>query len=267
MAWKLCSVTQVEEVKCLVRMVPIWLTAIPFAIVFSQVNTLFIEQAAVMDTELWRGFTMPPASISLVNVLSIFACTVLYPWTVVPMARLVTGRQEGLTHLQRLGLGIAATAMAVAVAALVETRRLSEAAAGRQMGVTWLVPQELVLGASQVLTIVGAMDFFYREAPHSMRGLVSALSLANLALGSFGSTLLVSVTMKFSARNGRAPGWIPPNLDDGHLDYFYWLLFCITVANATFFYLAAMWYTRFSAPPSVVSGHTTGPTTGPKSNR
>lgn len=69
--WRLCSVTQVEEVKSLCRMIPIWLGAILFATVFAQINTFFVEQAVLMDTKL-GGFNIPPASMSVFNVASIF---------------------------------------------------------------------------------------------------------------------------------------------------------------------------------------------------
>lgn len=246
--WRLCNVTQVEEFKCLCRMLPIWLCAIPFAAVFAQINTLFVEQAALMDLRL-GSMEIPPASLSVINVVSIFVFTVIYPWVVVPVARMITGRPSGMTHLQRLGWGQVGVALAMAVAALVETKRLRLAREGEQMSVFWLSPQHILLGGSQVFAVVGAMDFFYTEAPHSMRGLVSSLSLANLAIGSYLSTVLVSVTMHFTTKGGR-PGWIPPyNLNLGHVDYFYWLLMCLTILDILAYLLGCWWYRRSSAPP------------------
>ncbi|KAH7281036.1 hypothetical protein KP509_36G026800 [Ceratopteris richardii] len=246
--WKLCNVTQVEELKCLFRMLPIWLCAIPFAAVFSQINTLFVEQAAVMDLQL-GNIKIPPASLNLVNVMTIFVCTLLYAPVVVPIARAITGRPTGLTQLQRLGCGQIGVAIAMGLAALVESRRLSLARQGKQMSVFWLSPQHIVLGISQVFAVVGAMDFFYSEAPHAMKGLVSSLSLANLAIGSFLSTVLVSITMHFTTRDG-SPGWIPPrNLNVGHVDYFYWLLMCITLLNVAAFGLGCRWYRRCAPTP------------------
>lgn len=244
--WRLCNITQVEELKCLCRMMPIWLCAIPFSAVFSQINTLFVEQAAAMDTSL-GSFHIPPASMSVVNVASIFVFTVIYPLAVVPVARAVTGRREGLSQLERLGVGQVGTAVAMAAAALVEAKRLRLAAVGRQLSVFWLAPQQVILGASQVFAVVGAMDFFYTQAPHAMRGMVSALSLANLAIGSYASSVLVSLTMRFTTTGGR-PGWIPANLNQGHVDYFYWLLLCITLLNTVVFSIGAWWFNH-TAPP------------------
>ncbi|KAI5061816.1 hypothetical protein GOP47_0022355 [Adiantum capillus-veneris] len=241
--WKLCNVTQVEELKCLCRMLPIWLCAIPFAAVFTQINTLFVEQAVMMDLTL-GSIKIPPASMSVINVASIFCFTVLYPYIVVPVARLITGRPSGMTQLQRLGWGQVGVALAMGVAALVESKRLSLAKQGQQMSVFWLSPQHILLGGAQVFAVVGAMDFFYSEAPHAMRGLVSSLSLANLAIGSYLSTVLVSVTMSFSTKGGRS-GWIPAhNLNIGHVDYFYWLLMCLTLLDVMAFICSCWWYRR-----------------------
>eukprot|EP00250_Pteridium_aquilinum_P020446 c24815_g1_i1 orf=285-2051(-) len=245
--WRLCNVTQVEELKCLCRMLPIWLCAIPFAAVFSQINTLFVEQAAATDLKL-GSFQIPPASLSVINVLTILVFTAMYPYVVVPLAKAVTGRPTGMTQLQRLGWGQIGVAVAMAVAAVVEAKRLRLAREERQMSVFWLIPQHVILGVSQVFAVVGAMDFFYSEAPHAMRGLVSSLSLANLAIGSYCSTVLVSLTMHFTTKGGR-PGWIPNrNLNLGHVDYFYWLLMCLTLLDVLAFILSCWWYRRTAAP-------------------
>ncbi|KAG2239704.1 hypothetical protein Bca52824_091543 [Brassica carinata] len=49
--WRLCSVTQVEEVKCVIRLIPIWLCTILYYVVFTQMASLFVEQGAAMKTK------------------------------------------------------------------------------------------------------------------------------------------------------------------------------------------------------------------------
>jgi len=79
-------------------------------------------------------------------------------------------------------------------AALVETRRLASAHGEGQasMSILWQVPQYFLVGASVVFACVGQTEFFYNEAPASMRSLCSALSLLTVALGSYLSSLVVS---------------------------------------------------------------------------
>lgn len=44
----LCTVTQVEELKILLRMFPIWASGIVFAAVYAQVSTMFLEQGMTL---------------------------------------------------------------------------------------------------------------------------------------------------------------------------------------------------------------------------
>ena len=50
--WRLCTVTQVEEAKCVLRMIPIWLCTIVYSVVFTQMASLFVEQGDVMDSNI-----------------------------------------------------------------------------------------------------------------------------------------------------------------------------------------------------------------------
>lgn len=244
--WRLCSVTQVEEVKQLWRMMPIFVTAIPFAAIFTQGMTLFVEEAAVMDTKL-GALDIPPAAMNVVNTMSIFVFTLLYPVLVVPAARRLTGKQEGLAPLQRMAVGNVISCLGMASAAVLESRRLHYVAHGKQMSILWQTPQQIILGASMVFVVVGAMDFFYSEAPHAMRGIVSSLSLTNLAIGSYASTLIVSLTVRFTSRDGKT-SWIPVDLNKGHLDYFFVLLFVLSILSTALFVTCAWWYHHTPSP-------------------
>ncbi|KAI5061815.1 hypothetical protein GOP47_0022354 [Adiantum capillus-veneris] len=241
--WRLCSVTQVEEVKQLWRMLPIFLMAVPFAAIFSQGTTLFVEQAAAMDTKV-GGFSIPPAAMNVLNTMSIFVMTLVYPMLVVPAARRVTRKKEGLGPLQRMAVGIVISSLGMACASMLESRRLHLRAHGRALSILWQTPQQVILGAASVFVVVGAMDFFYSEAPHAMRGIVSSLSLTNLAIGNYASTLLVSLTVRITSRDGGKTSWIPPDLNKGHLDYFFALLFVLSLLSAALFVVCAWWYHR-----------------------
>ncbi|KAJ6805675.1 protein NRT1/ PTR FAMILY 7.3-like [Iris pallida] len=70
--WRLCTVTQVEELKCLLRLLPIWLCTILYSVVFTQMASLFVEQGSVMRTSV-ASFHVPPASMSAFDILSVAA--------------------------------------------------------------------------------------------------------------------------------------------------------------------------------------------------
>lgn len=50
--WMLCTITQVEETKQILSLIPIWVaTFIPSAMI-AQINTLFVKQGATLDRSI-----------------------------------------------------------------------------------------------------------------------------------------------------------------------------------------------------------------------
>jgi len=88
---------------------------------------------------------------------------------------------------------------------------------------------------------VGQLEFFYDQAPDAMRSLCSALSLTTVALGNYLSTVLVTIVTRITTTHGRL-GWIPDNLNRGHLDYFFWLLAVLSLLNFLVYLVIAKWY-------------------------
>lgn len=72
-------------------MFPIWATGIVFAAVYAQMSTMFVEQGTVMDTTI-GSFTIPAASLSTFDVISVIFWVPIYDRFLVPIARKFTGR-------------------------------------------------------------------------------------------------------------------------------------------------------------------------------
>ncbi|MED6113324.1 hypothetical protein PIB30_069736 [Stylosanthes scabra] len=66
--WYLCTVTQVEEVKCILRLLPVWLCTIFPVAIFTQVPSLFVEQGATLD-RTFLNIQIPPASMTSVTII------------------------------------------------------------------------------------------------------------------------------------------------------------------------------------------------------
>lgn len=130
--WRLVTVTQVEEVKFILRILPIWITSIIFSALYTQMLTLFIEQGATMDTNIGNGH-IPPASISLFGFISVLCWSPIYECVLVPIARSYTRNRRGFSGLQRMGIGLAIMTIAMVVAAIVEITRLKKAHAHHLM--------------------------------------------------------------------------------------------------------------------------------------
>ncbi|EPS59528.1 hypothetical protein M569_15276, partial [Genlisea aurea] len=248
--WRLCTVTQVEELKAVVRLLPIWATGIVFATVYGQMGTLFVLQGATMDARMGNsGFTIPAASLTIFDTLSVIFWVPVYDRIVVPAARRFTGRRNGLTQLQRMGTGLFISIFAMASAGILELVRLKYVARHGYydrkqvpMSIFWQIPQYFIIGCAEVFMFIGQLEFFYEQAPDAMRSLCSALQLTTVALGNYLSTLLVTVVTDVTARNGK-PGWIPDNLNYGHVDYFFYMLAVLSVLNLGAFLVVANWYT------------------------
>ncbi|CAA3001869.1 NRT1 PTR FAMILY -like [Olea europaea subsp. europaea] len=243
--WKICTVTQVEELKILIRMFPIWATGIVFSAVYAQMSTMFVEQGMVMDTSI-GSFTIPAASLSTFDVISVIFWVPVYDKVLVPIARRVTGQGRGFSELQRMGIGLFISVLCMAAAAVVEIKRLQLA---RELGLVdenvavplsifWQIPQYFLLGAAEVFTFIGQLEFFYDQSPDAMRSLCSALSLLTTSLGNYLSSFILTVVTSLTTRGGN-PGWIPDNLNKGHLDYFYWLLAGLSFVNMVVYVFCA----------------------------
>uniref|UniRef100_A0A8R7PB98 Peptide transporter PTR2 n=1 Tax=Triticum urartu TaxID=4572 RepID=A0A8R7PB98_TRIUA len=99
--WRLCMVTQVEELKILVRMLPIWATVVFFYAMATQVSSTFVEQGMAMDATV-GSVRVPPASMPTFDILTAIVLVPLYDRAFVPAARRLTDREKGISELQRI---------------------------------------------------------------------------------------------------------------------------------------------------------------------
>lgn len=248
--WRLCTVTQVEELKSILRLLPVWATGIIFATVYGQMSTLFVLQGQTMNTHVGNSsFKIPPASLSIFDTLSVIFWVPVYDRIIVPFARKFTGHKNGLTQLQRMGIGLFISIFSMVAAAFLELVRLRTVRRHNYyeleeipMTIFWQVPQYFLIGCAEVFTFIGQLEFFYEQAPDAMRSLCSALSLLTVAFGQYLSSLLVTIVTNISTKNGSL-GWIPDNLNYGHIDYFFWLLAVLSVLNLIVYVLVARLYT------------------------
>jgi dipeptide/tripeptide permease len=241
--WTLCTRTDVEEVKQVVRMLPIWATTIMFWTIHAQMTTFSVAQAEVMDRGLGgSGFQIPAGSLTVFLIGSILLTVPIYDRLVAPVARRLTGNPHGLTPLQRVFVGLAFSVLGMAAAALIERhRQTTSTGQGATLTVFLLMPQFVLVGAGEAFTYMGQLDFFLRECPKGMKTMSTGLFLSTCALGFFFSTLLVTIVDKVTGHGGRG-GWLADNLNNGRLDYFYWLLAVLSAINLGLFTLAARGY-------------------------
>jgi peptide/histidine transporter 3/4 len=244
---KVCSISEVEEAKAVLRLIPIWMTSLVYAIVFAQSSTFFTKQGATMDRKIAPGFDIPAASLQSFIPLTIVVFIPIYDRIFVPIARAFSRKPSGITMLQRIGTGMLLSAISMAVASLVEMIRLKTAQEHGlvdlpkqtvPMSIWWLVPQYVLFGIADVFTMVGLQEFFYDQVPNELRSVGLSLYLSIFGVGSFLSSFLVSAIEEATGADG-GDSWFANNLNRAHLDYFYWLLAGLSVIElAAYLYFA-----------------------------
>ncbi|KAK1427595.1 hypothetical protein QVD17_16283 [Tagetes erecta] len=245
-----CSIEEVEEAKAVLRLVPIWASCLAYAVVLSQTTTLFTKQGATMDRSIGSAFEIPAATLQSFIGLSIIILIPIYDTILVPLTRTITKKPFGITMLQRIGIGIFISIVLAVVSGLVESKRLETAkeyglvddpTATIPMKIWWLLPQYLLAGAADVFTVVGMQEFFYDQVPSELRSVGLALYLSVSGVGNFLSGFLIATVQKTTGQDG-GDGWISDNVNQGHIDYFYYLLAGIGTVSFLIYLCAANSY-------------------------
>ncbi|XP_051128823.1 protein NRT1/ PTR FAMILY 4.5 isoform X2 [Andrographis paniculata] len=241
--WKLCTVTQVENVKIILNMVPVFVCTVIMTLCLSQLQTFSVQQATTMNLTIAAGFKIPPASLPVIPFISLLIITPIYDRVLVPYLRKVTGIPTGISYLQRVGVGLFLAVVSMAAAALVEVKRRRVAFESGlvdsdpkqhplPMSVFWLSFQFFVFGIADLFTFVGLMEFFYSQVPDAIKAVSGCFLWTSMALGYFTSTIVVKVVNQATKNSGRGRGWVGGNnINRNRLDLFYLLLAMISFVN------------------------------------
>ncbi|KAJ8431917.1 hypothetical protein Cgig2_016350 [Carnegiea gigantea] len=251
--WRLAPVTQVEELKLVLKMVPVWLTSLIFGIGIIQTSTFFVKQAKEMDRRVFNRFEIPPASIYTLTAIGMMTSVALYDRLLLPYLRRATGNERGINILKRMGIGMVFLIIAMVLSALVERQRLRAFHKGNVMSAFWLAPQFLIIGIGDGFSLVGMQEYFYDQVPDSMRSLGMAFYLSVIGVGSFLSSFLITVVDYVTGKNG-GKKWIGKDVNHSRLDHFYWLLAAISVLNICIFALITKNYSYKKVENSVCVG-------------
>jgi len=243
-AWSLCSITQVEETKIILRMVPIFLSAILGYIPVPLILNFTVQQGNTMDTRL-GSIHISPATLFQMVIL------VVYDRFIVPFLRKLTGYVGGITHLQRIGIGFLSATVATGIAALVEIKRkkvaedngLMDATSGIPISVFWLTVQFFLLGIVDVTSFVGLLEFFYSEASMGMKSIGSSIFYCILGVSAWLGSLLIQLANRVTRHSDGTGGWLDgTNLNRGKLDRFYGLLAVLELVSLLIYMFFARRY-------------------------
>lgn len=245
--WGLCSMQQVEEIKCLVRVVPIWISQVIYYVTHVQQQTYTVFQALQSDRHLGNtGFKIPAASYTIFSMLALTLWIPIYDRLIVPKLRKITGKEGGITVLQKMGIGMVLAIITMLVSGLVEEKRRSLALSNpigmeerrgaiSSMSGFWFVPQLSLIGLSEACTVIGQVEFYYKQFPENMRSIGGSFLFVGMAMSNYLSSFLVSIVHHTS-------DWLPEDLNKGRLDYFYYVVLVLEVLNLVYFVVLARWF-------------------------
>ncbi|KAL1196162.1 Protein NRT1/ PTR FAMILY 4.3 [Cardamine amara subsp. amara] len=246
--WRLCTVTQVEQVKTLISLVPIFASTIVFNTILAQLQTFSVQQGSSMNTRLSNSFHIPPASLQAIPYIMLIFLVPLYDSFFVPFARKLTGHNSGIPPLTRIGIGLFLSIFSMVSAALLEKkRRDSSVLDGRILSIFWITPQFLIFGVSEMFTAVGLIEFFYKQSAKGMESFLMALTYCSYSFGFYLSSVLVSVVNKITSTLVDSKGWLGENdLNKDRLDLFYWLLAVLSLLNFLSYLFWSHWNIKSS---------------------
>lgn len=246
--WRLCTVEQVEELKSLIRVIPLWSSGLMMSINVSQ-SSFPVLQANTMNRHLGSStFQIPAGSFAFFTIVMIAIWVILYDRVIIPFASKLLQKPVHLGVKLRMGIGLVISTLAMVISAIVEHVRrekaielgfLNNPQAVINMSAMWLVPQYCLHGLAEAFSAIGQNEFYYSEFPKSMSSIAASLFLLGMAVANLLASVILTTVEKLT-RGSAKEGWIATNINQGRYDGYYWVLAIMSFVNL-FYFVACSW--------------------------
>ncbi|XP_038693054.1 protein NRT1/ PTR FAMILY 1.2-like [Tripterygium wilfordii] len=248
--WQLCTIEQVEELKALIKVIPLWSTGVLMSINISQ-SSFPLLQANSMNRHVTSGFQIPAGSFGMFTIITLTIWILLYDRVILPVASKIKGKPVILGVKLRMGIGIFFSFLSMAVSAIVESIRRRRAiregfannpqAVLMDMNAMWLAPQHCLNGLAEAFNAIGQTEFYYSEFPRSMSSIASALFGLGMAVANLLASVILSSMDHITSKGGKE-SWVSSNINKGHYDNYYWVLAILSFINLLYFVVCSWWY-------------------------
>ncbi|KAL4355427.1 hypothetical protein GQ457_06G005330 [Hibiscus cannabinus] len=241
---RLSSVQDVEEVKCIIRIIPVWSSGIIGFTAMGQQWTFTLPQALIMDRHLGPKFIIPAGSMGVISMIVIGIFVPFYDRILAPALQKITKREGGITLLQRIGIGHFFTILTLIACGVFEQKRRNWATShpgAPPISVFWLSPQLALMGFCESFNVLGQIEFYNRQFPDNMRCIANSLIFCSLAGSSYLCSMVVNIVHHVTGGHGH-PDWLTNDLNAGRLDYFYYIIAVMAFFNFVYFVYVAHQY-------------------------
>lgn len=240
--WNLCTLQQVEDLKTLIRISPIWSTGILLHTPIAMQMSLIVLQALAMDRHLGPHFQISAGSMLVFVMISTSTSLALTDRFILPTFQKLTNTSP--TVLKRIGIGHFLTISSMIISALVESKRLTTARTHNLHGnavvpisAFWMVPQLVVVGVGEAFMFPGQVSLYYLEFPKSLKSTAAAMVALFIGIAFYLGTAVIDFIQK-------TIGWLPDGINDGRIDNVYWVLTTIGLINFGYF-LVCSWFYKY----------------------
>nr|POF06753.1 protein nrt1/ ptr family 5.7 [Quercus suber] len=230
----LCSVEQVTQVKCFLKLIPLWTTFLAYSLVQATGNTFFIEQSSNLKNSFTeKNVRVPLVAFFVLNSFLRFIIPRLF-WS-------EKARNPNVT-LVRIGVGMICSILCCIAAWQVEVHRLKEIKRLKypsdtiSMSILWLLPQFILLGLTEGLVEEGLGEFFIKHVTKSMWNSGQLLTGCILSFGNFFSIPCVHLVRS----------WFKGTINDSHLDRYFLTLAILSSVFLCFYVYASISYSKFA---------------------
>ncbi|KAL6131314.1 hypothetical protein ACLB2K_069690 [Fragaria x ananassa] len=216
-SWTLCTVREVEDLKVLIKIMPLWSTGIFLSTPIGIFSSLTVLQALTMDRHLGPHFKIPAASIIVFNLLATAISIFIIDRFILRQYKNLTGRT--LTPIKQIGIGHIINIIALIASALIERKRLGVVRAHSlmnqpgsvvPMSAFWLVAQLSLIGIAEGFHFPGQVSLCYQEFPKSLRSTSTAMISLLIGIGYYLSTAVTDLV-------DRTTNWLPDDINQGSL--------------------------------------------------
>jgi len=247
---------EVENVKSLTRIIPIFLCFIFYWTLYYQMSSIFYQQGIGMDMEFFLSIKIPVATLNLFDIVAILIFVPLFERIIYPLLERSNIR---FGSLKRIFVGNILIIFAMMIAGILECYRLYALSNGEsivqriggnqttyiisaKISILYQIPQYALVGASEILVLITELEFAYDQAPHSMKSLVMSFYLLTSALGSFIAGGIVQLLNFLSFAMFKIKLISDENFNTSNLHYYFTIIAIVGFINIVIYFFIAKKY-------------------------